>query len=146
MGLVCNISELGRVWNIYNHFPVISMQKTEITKDKFFDYDIISLGQILSSELLNCSKEEREKNVFCVLEKIFNRIQSKKMIIENIDILFNPKYNIDILGFFINLGRNAKIIVIWPGQFALESLVYANPGYADYRRYQVKDYNIICLI
>lgn len=145
MGIYCGIKDLERVWSLNNHYPVITTLKADEIIDKFRNYKYISLGEVLSSALLKYKKGDRKNLVIGELEKIFDNISSKNLIVDNIDILFNPEYSIDILGCLIQLGRNRNLIVIWPGEYDSESLTYASPDYEDYKKYSVKNYDIICL-
>lgn len=145
MGTVCNMNDLERTWNLNNHYPIFTTLKTETITDKFKDFNYLSLGEILSLALLKYEKEDRKNHVIRELEKVFRNLNSEKLIIDNIDILFNPEYSVDILGYFIQLARNRKVIIIWPGEYATEGLTYASPEYEDYKKYLLKDYNIIYL-
>ena len=146
MGIFCSVEYLESIWSLYNHYPIICTLKVSTIIDKLKDYSYISLGETLSSALLKYNKMDRKNHVISELGKIFHNINSKNFIIDNIDILFNPEYNIDILGFFIQLGRNRRIIVLWPGEYVSESLTYASPEHEDYKKYLIKDYDVICLI
>lgn len=146
MGFSCNIKELKSLWNLYSHYPVISITEKYEAIDRFKNYTHIHLGAILSSALLKYEKEDRKNHVLKELENLFQDLDSKKVIIDDIDILFNPEYCIDILGYFSQLGRNRRLVVIWPGEYYSESLTYASPEYKDYKRYLIKDYDVICLI
>lgn len=146
MGIDCNIKDLGRIWNINNHYPVFSILQVDRIANEFKDFYYIALGEILSSSLLKYGKDDRKDYVIYEMDNIFHNMDSKKLIIDHIDILFNPDYRIDILGYFIQLARNRRIIVIWPGEYVSGTLTYATPEYRDYKKYSIKDYNIICLI
>ncbi len=145
MGIICNIKDIERIWNLNNHYPVITALETEKIADKFKGFGYLSLGEMLSSALLKYEGKDRKNHVIKELDEIFHDINSEKLIVDNIDILFNPEYSIDILGYFVQLARNRKLIIIWPGEYALEGLTYASPEHEDYKRYLVKDYNVICL-
>lgn len=145
MGIECTLLELNRVWNLYSHYPVITILDKDIILGKFSHFADISLGKVLTSELTKYDKEQRKNHVIKELEKTFDTGIPEGFIVSNIDVLFNPEYNIDILGYFINVSRNKKVIVLWPGEYDLGILSYAAPGYTDYKRYLIKDYNIIIL-
>lgn len=145
MGIECSMADLERTWGFNNHYPVISTLSADAVMNKFKRYNYISLGKILSSALLKYKKVDRKNYVISELEKIFHNISSKNLIIDDIDMLFNPEYSIDILGYFIKTGRNRRLIILWPGEYVSGSLTYASPEYEDYRKYIVKDYNIILL-
>ena len=44
------------------------------------------------------------------------------MIVNNIDIFFKPEYDIDMLGYFIQIVRNRRLIIIWLIEYILGSL------------------------
>jgi hypothetical protein len=146
MGIICTMKDLERIWSLNNHYPIISTIKTETTINRFRGYSYLSLGEQLSSSLLKHKKHDRKNYVTKELEKILLSSDSKKIIIDNIDMLFNPEYNLNILGLFIQLARNRNLIIIWPGKYDSGNLTYAFKEYVDYRRYLVKNYDIICLV
>lgn len=146
MGIDCNTKELEHLWTLYSHYPVISTIEKEMTIDYFKDYKYISLGEVLSYALLKYKKADRKNYVIRELDKLFRNLNAARLVIDNIDILFNPQYHIDILGYFVQLGRNRKTIVLWPGEYDSGYLSYASPEYEDYKRYMTKDYDVICLI
>lgn len=143
MGICCSIKNLEKTWNTNNYYPVITTLKANSIINKFKDFDYLSLGETLSLALLKYEKTNRGKNVIGELDKIFYNLNSKKVIVDNIDILFNPEYNIDILGYFIQIARNKKIIIIWPGEYISGSLIYASPEHKDYKKYLINNYDVI---
>lgn len=145
MGTICNIKDLEKVWSINNHYPVITTLEVNSILNKFKDFDYLSLGETLSLALIKYEKTDRGNKVIEESDKIFHNVYSKKVIVDNIDILFNPEYNIDILGYFIQIARKKKIIIIWPGEYISDSLIYASPGYKDYKKYLIKNYDVICV-
>lgn len=145
MGICYNTKDLEKIWNINNQYPVITTQKVDIIKDRFKDFAYLSLGEALSLVLLKYEKTDRKNRVIKELDKIFRNLNSKKVIVDDIDMLFNPEYNIDILGYFIQSARNRKLIIIWPGEYTSDSLIYASPGCKDYKKYLIKNYNVICV-
>ncbi|MCK9268640.1 MAG: BREX-3 system P-loop-containing protein BrxF [Alkaliphilus sp.] len=145
MGICCNIKDLEKIWDVNNQYPVITTQRANIIKGHFKDFVHLSLGKVLSLALLKYEKTGRKNYVIGELDKIFYNSNLKKVIVDDIDMLFNPGYNIDILGYFIQSARNRKLIIIWPGKYVSDSLVYASSGYKDYKKYLIKNYNVICV-
>lgn len=145
MGIECTLSEINNVWKSYSHYPIISILRKNIILKKFSDFSCISLGKDLSAALINYSKTNRKNFVIRELSEIIKKETSEHFMITDIDVLFNPEYNIDILGYFINISRNKKVLVFWPGGYDSGILSYASSGYTDYKRYLLKDYNIILL-
>jgi hypothetical protein len=62
------------------------------------------------------------------------------------EMLFDARYGIDALKFFIDISRRQRLIVKWCGRLADKTLVYAQPGHPDYRQYPVADYDVTCII
>ena len=117
----------------------------EDVKSIFKQFKILSLGEILSRELLKIDKKDRKFAVELILKRILSNINKQELIITDIDILFNPAYKLDIIKLFIQLSRNRKVIVQWPGKLDSQNLVYSSQEYEDYNRYSIRDYDIICL-
>lgn len=110
MGVCCNMQELDSIWNLYPYYPVISTIRSDTILGYFEGYEYISLGELLSSALLKYEQKSRKEYVLKELDNIFNNLNLKKIIVDNIDILFNPKYKIDVLGYFPKPGRNRGLI------------------------------------
>ena len=68
------------------------------------------------------------------------------VLIKDFDVMFNPKYEIDILLMFIALYKNKPFDIIWPGRYENGKLIYADSGYKDYRVYDIAQYDITCVI
>ncbi|WP_352418694.1 BREX-3 system P-loop-containing protein BrxF [Proteiniborus sp.] len=145
MGYISNIYKIDQIKNQYNGFPLISCVSLKITISIFHDYTVIPLGELLSSVLTKYQPDERLYLIESEIEKILSNLKTNKLLIKNIDILFNPDYRLDILRLFIKLSRNRSIVIQWPGELDINSLIYSKPEYRDYRKYDIKDYDVICL-
>jgi hypothetical protein len=51
-------------------------------------------------------------------------------------------YEIDVLRLFTDIARQRKLIIKWCGSADENTLTYAEQGYADYKRYNINDYDI----
>jgi hypothetical protein len=58
-------------------------------------------------------------------------------------MLFAPRYELDVLRIFIEIARRNKFVVKWCGKIDSEMLTYAEQGYADYKRYNISDYDVV---
>ena len=82
------------------------------------------------------------------MERIFNSILDKYpagVIIKDIDVMFNPEYQVDVLKILIEARKRKLYSVIWPGKFEDEKLIYSEEGYPDYKVYKIADYDITCV-
>lgn len=145
MSIKCSLYEIEKVLKVYNDYPIISLLDLETIKTKFKDFETLELGEILSSELIKIDQNRRNIEVGKVIEHIFSKINASEIIVANIDILFNPSYRLDIIKLFIQLSRNKTVIVQWSGKLDSNNLIYSEPKYEDYKKYEINNYNIICL-
>jgi hypothetical protein len=97
MGHILYIYEFNKLKGNLMNFTVFSLLSLETLKGKFYNYKHISLGELLSVELIKFEKEQRNLMIAHELEKILTRADSNKIIITDVDILFNPEYRLDVL-------------------------------------------------
>jgi hypothetical protein len=62
------------------------------------------------------------------------------------EMLFDPRYELDVIKLFCEISRYNKLIIKWCGSFKDDSLIYSEPGYDDYSKYKINDYKIVCVI
>lgn len=67
-------------------------------------------------------------------------------LIKDIDVLFNPAYQTDVLKSLINVCRKKQFRVIWPGRYKDGRLYYAEEGYRDYKVYEIANYDVTVVI
>lgn len=104
-----------------------------------------AIGKEIADELLTIKPERRSMK----LEQIFNTVLDRYpdgVIITDIDVMFNPEYQVDVLKILIAARKRKKYSVIWPGSFEDGRLIYAEEGYMDYRVYEIANYDITCVI
>ena len=145
MGVVCSKRELEQVWSTYSSNPVICCMKSKQVIEIFKGYHYILLGEKLSEKLCQYTLDKRSHMVLKELDNLLLGNSYKAIIIDEINIIFNPEYQLNILKYFCSLARAKKIVVVWKGECTNESLIYSEPGYKDYKNYNIKDYNVICL-
>jgi len=72
--------------------------------------------------------------------------QGESVYLTDYEMLFDPRYEIDILRLFIDLARRNKLIVKWCGKVDGDMLTYAEQGYADYKQYKMNDYDVVIVV
>ena len=138
MGIVITIEHVSDDEAILNRLLVYFKVIKEMMEPK-------SLSRELAKELLDCKENRRSMK----LEQIFNKVMDQYpdgVIIKDIDVMFNPNYKVDVLKILIETRKRKKYSVIWPGRFDGGKLYYGDEGYADYKVYDLKDYDITCVI
>lgn len=145
MGIEVSIGELDEFIKIYTNSPIIICDKHESTIQAYNTFNLISLGIELSDKLVRYKADERDDRVLDELDTILNKNTNKQLIIKDIDILFNPNYKFDVLRYFCNLARIKQVIVLWNGEVSNGILKYSESGYLDFKKYIIKNYDIICV-
>ena len=135
MGIVMNRKEFALNHNFYT-LIIYGFSASE---------DAVSLNKAIADELLKIKPIRRTMQ----LETCFNKILSglpDNTIIEGIDVMFNPNYQIDILMMLIASNRIKPFRLIWPGRIENDRLIYSEEGYPDYRTFEISNYDIVCVI
>lgn len=103
----------------------------------------------INLELAQALKAFKPKRRTMQIERCFADILAKLpegVVLKNFDVLFNPEYKVDVLKIMVNACKAKPFSIIWPGSFDGSRLVYAEEGFQDYKTYDVKDYDITCIV
>ncbi len=106
----------------------------------------ISLNVSIAKELISV-KPIRKSSL--MLPKIVDTIIAelpKNSTIKDFDVLFNPDYQIDVLQFLIAACKKREFSIIWSGTYSNGKLIYAEPGYADFKTYDLDKYDVTCIV
>lgn len=107
-------------------------------------YKEVSLNKSLSSTLLKVQPEDRSSKVIVELQNIiFNSGHS--VILTDYEMLFDPRYKLDVLKVFCDLSKQMRLAVKWCGRASNRTLEYAEPQYPDYHIYEIAKYTVICV-
>jgi hypothetical protein len=104
-----------------------------------------SVSKPLAEALLACKENRRSMK----LEQIFNSVLDRYpdgVVIKDIDVLFHPNYQVDVLKILMAARKRKRYSVIWPGKCENGKLIYGEEGYPDYRTYDIENYDITCVI
>lgn len=100
---------------------------------------IVNVGLLLGERLYRTKAEGLPVNITNELDAILDK-EYCDIILANIDILFTPEYELNVIKMLLQLGRNRRFYLPWPGEISRERLTYSELGKFDYREYNVKDY------
>lgn len=103
-------------------------------------YREVRINQELSKRLMDFPKDERPKQLEETLKSMLN--YHVPIYITNFEMLFDPRYEIDILKFFCEKARIINVAIKWPGYYANEQLTYASPEDQDYHEFDCNAYQI----
>ena len=104
----------------------------------------MSMNNPIAVELLKLNPRSRSIQ----LEQCFTQVISalpNDSFIKDIDVMFNPSYNIDVLSVLVSAYRKKPFKLIWPGRVEKNKLIYSQEGYSDYRVFNSENYDVICV-
>ena len=105
----------------------------------------VALNEKLAALLIKIKPERRNMRIERCFQEILANVPENSCI-RDFDVLFNPAYKIDVLLLLIVANRSKSFSVLWPGTVTDGKLIYAEDGYADYKEYDVEQYDITCVV
>jgi len=107
-------------------------------------YQTVSLNLPLARSLEGLASEEIQS---AINDKIREALpQQQPVCLTDFEMLFDPRYGLDVIRLFMDISRRNKLIVKWCGAADKDTLTYAEPGYEDYRRIKTSDYDVSVVI
>lgn len=122
---------------------IVDMSKLDIVGKLGLRY--INLGLELSQMLLDLTERQRVLKVPQLVDQIIGSIEDNPAILDHIEILFAPSLQQDPLRLLQGLSRNKTILAIWNGQVNNGYLTYASVDHPEYRKYPIRELNILPL-
>ncbi|KGX84851.1 BREX-3 system P-loop-containing protein BrxF [Pontibacillus litoralis] len=92
----------------------------------------INLNYELSKVLKNIPAKKRHRNVSNSLKQIVREKNSTILVIDHIEILYDPQLQQDPVALLEDISRNYTLIVSWSGKTNGENLVYADQDHVEY--------------
>ena len=122
--------------------------KTPLLKELCRRQDIpyLNVNLALSQRLLDLTSKERPLRVRRLLDDVIGEQPRDVIVLDNIELLFDPALHQDPLVCLQALSRNKTLIVAWSGTYDEKRvLTYAEPGHPEYRRYERPEVIVIAL-
>ena len=103
------------------------------------DAPAVNVGMLLGEAALTAKSRNAPIDIAHTLDTILGQ-ESHDIILENTDILFSPEYGLDVIKMLLQIGRNQRFYLMWPGEITGDKLTYSEPDMFDYKEYNIKDY------
>ena len=100
---------------------------------------IVNVGILLGEAALTAKAKNTPINIAHELDMLLGQ-ENHDIVLENVDILFSPDYGLDVIKMLLQIGRNQRFYLMWPGEISGDKLTYSEPGRFDYKEYNIKDY------
>ena len=105
----------------------------------------VPLNIQLAQRLVTIEPSRRSMRLEGRLVEILNALPENAIICD-FDVLFHPKYEVDVLKVLIAACKRRPFSVVWPGKYAGGRLYYAEEGLPDYAVFNISDYDVTCVI
>ena len=104
---------------------------------------LINVNLAVSRQLLELSARQRSLQLPRLFAELVNEVPSEVVLLDNIEMLFDPSLMQDPLRLLQGLSRNKTLVVAWNGSVSMDHIVYAAPEHPEYKRYSTRDLIII---
>ncbi len=145
-----NIADkLEKATTLYNRLVLLvgspGSGKTSILKEvaSQFMEPIINVNLELSQRLVELPKRQRPLEVNRLFSEIVLSSQRDPVLLDNLELLFDPSLMIDPLNMLKKVSRNITVLATWNGRVENQQLVYAAPDHSEYRKYSVDDFLVV---
>ena len=138
MGTVINLRQLATQQNMYR--LIIYANDTYEQ-----EASAVSINKRLAEELRKLKPTRRTMQ----LEKCFNKILDslpEKVVIKDIDVMFNPAYMVDVIRILVEANKRHPFSLVWSGRYDDNRLLYSEEELADYKDFEISDYDIVCVV
>lgn len=109
------------------------------------DATVLNLGSALAARLLPLSKRQRALQAQALLETLVEEAGTDPVLLDNLEILFDPALQQDVLRLLQGLSRNRTIVASWPGEYRESVFSYAEPGHPEHVRYSNPEAVVVSL-
>jgi hypothetical protein len=99
----------------------------------------INVNLQLAQKMLDLTEKQRAINLSGLLADIVKEVGGEVILLDNIEILFDPALKQDPLRLLEGISRNNSMVVSWNGSFDGKNLTYAIPEHMEYRKYPIGD-------
>lgn len=105
----------------------------------------INIGLELSEGLLDYASDKRKNVLFTLFNKVVENQEGKVLLFDNIEVLFDPDLDVNVLDLFLKASRHRVCVVAWSGVVVDGVLRFGEPGFWGYRSYSIGDVVVIDL-
>ena len=105
----------------------------------------ISVNRMLAEKLIKIRPRSRSRK----LEQCFNEVLAELpdgVVIRDFDAMFHPDYQVDVLKILTDARRHKNYSAVWPWVKKDGKLIYSEEGSPDYKVYEIRNYDVTCII
>lgn len=111
-----------------------------------FDWPVWAVGAGLCAALLDETPPARPAAAAHWFRETCAAYRPGPVIVSDIALLFEPSLELHPLRLLLDVSRQTKLIVAWPGAVDGDRLAYAVPEHGHYHQWPVSDLCASCLV
>jgi hypothetical protein len=89
----------------------------------------------LSKRMLELTRVQRSRQVERLLKEVIAIVPGDVVLLDNLEILFDPGLEVEPLRLLQVSSRNRTIVASWNGSFQAGTLTYAEPGHPEFSQF-----------
>jgi type II secretory pathway predicted ATPase ExeA len=97
----------------------------------------------LSQRMLELPRSRRPRQVDRIVNALAEGNRADLLILDNLEILFDPSLQVDPLRLLKAVSRKQTIVAAWNGTLQDGALTYAEPDHPEYRSYRDVDVLVV---
>jgi RNase adaptor protein for sRNA GlmZ degradation len=110
-----------------------------------FGYPLVNVNLELSKRMLELTRTQRSRQVERLLKEVVAAVPGDVVLLDNLEILFDTALEVEPLRMLQVSSRNRTIVASWNGGFRDGTLVYAEPGHAEFIQFKQTEAVVIAI-
>ena len=99
---------------------------------------LLDVNLEISRRMLELTDRQRELRAPFLLPEVLDEIQADVVLLDNIELLFDPSLKIDQMRLLREVSRYKTVVVTWSGSCDDDSVLYAERDHREYGRYSTR--------
>ncbi len=99
----------------------------------------MNVNLLLSQRMVELTRAQRARQADRLMKELVGSQSTEVVLVDNLEILFDPSLKIDPLALLQGVSRNQTILASWSGAYVEGTLTYAKPDHPEYRSYREVD-------
>ena len=109
-------------------------------------YFYLNVNLELSKKMLELTRTQRSRQVERLLKEVIASVAGDVVLLDNLEILFDPALEVEPLRLLQVSSRNRTIVASWNGTFKDGTLAYAEPGHPEFIQFKQAEAVIVTAV
>ncbi len=106
---------------------------------------VVNVNLELSKRMLELTRAQRSRQVERLLRDLIASAQVDVVLLDNLEILFDPALEVEPLRLLQTSSRNRTVVASWSGSYVDGTLTYAEPGHPEFVQFKKIDAVVIAV-